>query len=157
MGDWVVGFRDGGLIDYEVRSADGAADAAEAVRAERPCSLIVAVIKWRDPAKWHDRIEYSELPPDTESSAVTRTARPPRLPGGDARHVWFAEDGSQAGDGSQSTAQPRASSLASGLDAPGLLRVVARAPPAASPRGTSRAQDRSSGDHQRVAGRELDR
>lgn len=65
----MVGFRDGGLIDYEVRSADAdadadeAADAAEAVRVERPYSLIVAVIKWPDPAKRHERIEYSELPP----------------------------------------------------------------------------------------------
>ncbi|MBF4588226.1 hypothetical protein [Curtobacterium sp. VKM Ac-2887] len=63
MGDWMVGFRDGGLIDYEVRSADEAADAAEVVRADRPHSLIVAVIKWPDPANWHNRIEYSDLPP----------------------------------------------------------------------------------------------
>jgi hypothetical protein len=59
----MVGFRDGGLIDHDVRSADGAAGAAEVVRAERPHAVIVAVIKWPDPAHWHDRIEYSDLPP----------------------------------------------------------------------------------------------
>lgn len=63
MGDWLVGFRDGSLIDYEVRSAETAATAAEAVRAKRSQSLIVAVIKWPDPEGWHDRIDYSDLPP----------------------------------------------------------------------------------------------
>ncbi|KIQ02448.1 hypothetical protein RU06_14715 [Curtobacterium flaccumfaciens] len=50
------------MIDYAVRSGDTPVSAADAVRAERPQALIVAVIAWPEPANWPHRLEYSDLP-----------------------------------------------------------------------------------------------
>lgn len=62
MTEWLVGFRDGGVVDHIVVTASWAIAAAHAARSERPRALIVAVIGHPDPADPFALIQYSDLP-----------------------------------------------------------------------------------------------
>lgn len=71
----MVGFRDGSLIDHVVRAGATPEAAADAVRAERPQCLVVAVIESPDTPNRVDRVEYSDLPDRYQE--LRRYAGPP--------------------------------------------------------------------------------
>lgn len=62
MTQWLVGYRDDDVIDDVVVEASSAVDAASLVRQDHPAAIIIAVIRYPEPTRWWDKIDYSDMP-----------------------------------------------------------------------------------------------